>query len=86
MNKKFNCSLCGKFAAIKFLPVLRHIGEVHQYEPGFQVKCGLDDCQKLYQSFSSYRSHMYKKHRSFVLGELDTSLPPMAREEESTEL
>ena len=63
---KYTCSICNRFAATTFLPVLRHIGQVHQYEANFQVKCGLESCPRLYRSYVSYKSHVYRKHKSVM--------------------
>ena len=63
---KFMCPLCDKYASPAFCPVLRHISEVHQFEPGFVVTCGLDDCPNKYTSVSGYKTHLYRKHREFL--------------------
>ena len=60
------CPLCDKYASHSFLPVLRHIGEVHQFEPRFAITCGLDGCPSKYNSVSGYKTHLYRKHRQFL--------------------
>ncbi len=81
---KWNCTICNRFAAQHFLAVLRHIGQVHQFEPNFQVKCGLDGCPLRYTSYPSYRSHVYRKHRNVLMEggasdlELEHEHPPVA--------
>ena len=78
---KYNCSICNRFAAASFLPVLRHIGQVHQYEANFQVKCGLDSCPCLYRTYNSFKSHVYRKHRSAMTEEdvvMSENMPPSA--------
>ena len=47
--------------------VIRHIGLVHSNEFGFRVTCGVGGCIRSYTNFSSYKKHMYVKHRD-VLG------------------
>ena len=64
---KFSCPLCDKYASHSFCPVLRHIGQVHQFEPGFAITCGLDGCPNKYTSFYGYKTHLYRKHRAFVM-------------------
>ena len=32
---------CNEFSVQDFCSVMRHIGQLHQFEPNFQVKCGL---------------------------------------------
>ena len=66
-NFKFICSFCGKHASKFFLPILRHIGEVHQFEPNFSIICGLNGCTKKYTSFGGYKTHLYRKHRDYVV-------------------
>ena len=63
---KFMCPLCDKYASPSFCPVLRHISEVHQFEPGFAITCGLDSCPNKYTSVSGYKTHLYRKHRQFL--------------------
>ena len=64
--EKWHCSLCSHFIARNFFSVLRHIGQVHQFEPDFQVKCGLDGCPLRYMVYESFRVHVYKKHRNLL--------------------
>ena len=76
---KWKCSLCSHFSAPSFRGVIRHIGEVHQYEPNFQVKCGVEGCSMRYSVYGSFRSHVYRKHRD-LLGDPfqsgDENIPP----------
>jgi len=61
------CLVCS-FSRDSFAVVLRHLGEVHSFEPGFRVVCGLgNNCPSVYTNFKSFRSHVYKKHRSILL-------------------
>ena len=46
---------------------VRHIGLVHSHEFAFRVTCGVGGCTRTYTRFSSYKKHMYVKHRD-VLG------------------
>lgn len=64
--EKWHCSLCSHFTARNFFSVMRHIGQVHQFEPNFQVKCGLDGCPLRYTVYESFRVHVYKKHRDLL--------------------
>lgn len=63
MPGRYRCSICPFFAADTFTSVIRHIGSVHAFEPGFSVTCGIDGCQATYKKFSSYKTHFYRKHR-----------------------
>ena len=65
-TEKSICPLCRSFASNTFGGVLRHIGEVHSFTPGFRVECGLGpdrNCPATYTNYHSFRSHIYKKHR-----------------------
>ena len=59
------CPICRMFASSTYGRVLRHIGEVHSFSPGFRIDCGLgpNKCPATYTKYSSFRSHVYKKHR-----------------------
>ena len=48
------CPFCRNFSAISYGNVLKHIEDVHQFEPGFQLKCHF--CPQTYTNVSSYRS------------------------------
>ena len=71
-SNKYVCSICGQFARTSFQGVLRHIGEVHSFNPNFHITCGLgpDKCPETYTKYDSFRSHVYRKHRE----ELKTSM------------
>ena len=58
-----HCPLCESFAAPSMKGVVRHIGLVHSHEFGFRVTCGVGGCTRSYTKFSSYKKHMYIKHR-----------------------
>jgi hypothetical protein len=42
--------------------MLRHINYVHSFHVEFAVTCEFDDCQSTFGKFSSYKSHLYRKH------------------------
>ena len=71
-RRKFKCQICEEFARDTYPPVLRHIGEVHSFEPNFHVVCGLilDStqavCSATYSNHGSFRSHVYSKHRQVM--------------------
>ena len=62
-----HCSLCESFTAPHMKGVVRHIGLVHSHEFGFRITCAVGGCTRSYTKFSSYKKHMYIKHRD-VLG------------------
>ena len=62
----FVCSICNYFGGQSFSSVLRHIGEVHRFDPGLVIRCGIDRCPETYKNFESFRSHVYRKHRDVI--------------------
>ncbi|KAL3175703.1 hypothetical protein MRX96_000898 [Rhipicephalus microplus] len=50
----------------QFIKVVNHIGVVHSVEPNFSVFCGIDGCSSTYRKFSSYNSHLYRRHRTLL--------------------
>jgi hypothetical protein len=63
LTAAYHCPICPSFASDSFLPVLRHIGAVHSFDPRFSITCGIDGCQATYKNFASYKTHIYRKHR-----------------------
>ena len=57
------CSICNRFGGQSFAAVLRHIGEIHRYDPSLSIRCGINRCPQTYTNFESFRSHVYRKHR-----------------------
>ena len=62
-----NCPLCESFASPSMKGVVRHIGLVHAHEPGFRITCGVRECSRAYTNFSSYKKHMFVKHRDVMV-------------------
>lgn len=60
------CSICNLFKGNDFSAVLRHIGEIHRYDPSLVIRCGIDRCPQTYMNFESFRSHIYRKHRDVL--------------------
>ena len=65
---KFSCAICHRFAAASLDSVLRHVGSVHSFEPGFHITCGVSGCARTYQNYRSFQKHVLRKHKH----ELDT--------------
>ncbi len=62
----FFCPLCNSFGGQSFSSVLRHIGDIHKHDADFQIQCGLRQCPETYKNYASFRSHVYRKHRSVL--------------------
>ena len=75
-RKKYVCCLCDQFASKAFVPVLRHIGQVHQFEPNFTVTCGLNGCQLKYTMYTGYKTHLYRHHREFMFSRDESQKTP----------
>ncbi len=46
--------------------MLRHIGSVHSYEPGFQITCGVEGCARTYSNFRSFQKHLTRQHKAVL--------------------
>ena len=46
--------------------VLRHIGAVHSFDPGFTIVCGLDGCIRRFTKYTSFRKHIIRHHRHIL--------------------
>lgn len=54
------------FFSFQLTKVVTHIGLVHSAEPNLNVFCGIGGCANSYSNFSSYRSHLYRRHRDVL--------------------
>ncbi|XP_037562263.2 uncharacterized protein LOC119441728 [Dermacentor silvarum] len=64
MNVKY-CPKC-PFFSYQLTRVITHIGLVHSGEPNFSIFCGIEGCANTYRNFSSYRSHLYRRHTAVL--------------------
>ena len=62
----YTCPICNHFGGNSFASVLRHIGEVHRFDPGLVIRCGIERCPQTYTNYESFRSHVYRKHRTML--------------------
>ena len=83
LENVYACSLCDYFASPSFATVLRHIGNTHASDHDLNISCPVRGCPRSYTNFESFRSHVYRKHRSALLGrakqnvlELSESMSP----------
>ena len=60
--ERFSCTICHRFSSKSSKVVLRHIGSVHSYEPGFSITCGIKGCARVYTNFRSFQKHLQRKH------------------------
>ena len=87
-RRKYKCQICEEFARDTYPPVLRHIGEVHSFEPNFHVVCGLTldstqaPCPATYTKHGSFRSHVYTKHRQVMKLYSNSAVDEISTEED----
>lgn len=63
----FICQICNLFGGSTFSAVLRHMGEIHRYDLGLIIRCGIYQCPQTYSNYESFRSHVYRKHRKYFI-------------------
>lgn len=56
------CTLCQSLSPSLLLHI-SHLRLVHSQDPSFHVSCGIDGCTDVFRAFSSYNSHVYRRHR-----------------------
>ena len=81
----FVCTICKSFGARSYKSVLSHIGNIHTFGPSREIQCGIDGCPASYktESFNSFRSHVYRKHRDVLFTANEENIPPDHGEDES---
>ena len=61
----FHCTSCG-YGSYTLKRLLSHIGLWHQHDPNFLVTCNIGGCSQGFIKFSTYRNHLYRKHRPLL--------------------
>ena len=64
-QQRYICSICNEYHTRTFSKLLSHIRYLHSHDPGFSIACGIEGCQKVYRIFSSYETHLRRKHGGF---------------------
>ena len=57
---------------MKFL--LSHYRAVHLSDDDFNITCDFEGCGQQYSKCSSYVSHIYRRHRSFIMSDVSESV------------
>ena len=47
--------------------LLTHINSSHSHELNFQLTCGLENCQRTYKKFNSYKKHIQRLHSHLLV-------------------
>ena len=65
---KFTCPLCSNFATLCYTHIFKHIRDVHLIEPNRDFQCGIHGCGSMFTpaKHSSFKTHVYSKHRSIM--------------------
>ena len=42
--------------------IMKHIKRVHASQPGFQITCGVDGCQRTFKTMKTYENHKSSVH------------------------
>lgn len=77
---KYTCTICYRYATRTLKSVLRHIGAVHSFEPGFSITCGVRGCARTYKNFRSFRKHLLRQHEADMERTSNTSSAPGGNE------
>ncbi len=64
--EKFTCTVCHRFSSPTLRRVLRHIGAVHSFDPGFSITCGVEECARTYHNFKSFQRHLQRRHKAVI--------------------
>ena len=62
----YQCPLCHTFSTSAYRLWLSHLGQVHRNESSFRVMCGYHGCAETKSSYSSFYSHVYRKHPELI--------------------
>lgn len=75
LYRMFVCQICNLFGGNTFSAVLRHMGEIHRFDHGLIIRCGIGRCPQTYTNYESFRSHVYRKHREVLHSQSVSILP-----------
>lgn len=65
------CPKCSVFETKTLKGLVQHIGIHHANKPNFHLICGINGCPHTSKVFSSFRSHVYRKHRDILYDNVD---------------
>lgn len=78
----FNCGQCS-FRSLTWRELTRHRFETHSNEPNFLEKCVVEGCSETFHRYSSFLSHLSRKHRGIDMeSAARRSICPIALEAE----
>ena len=59
---QFACACCGDIITGALGALLRHIRLFHADKSNFIIQCNLQDCQRTFRNFHTFRNHVYARH------------------------
>ena len=59
---QFACACCGDIIAGVLGDLLRHIRLFHADKSNFSIQCNLQECQRTFRNFHTFRNHAYARH------------------------
>lgn len=78
LTMSFICSHCS-FRSSFWRELLKHSFECHSNEPNFLEKCKIDGCTQTFRCYSTFNSHISRKHRGM---DIESEARKSARTEE----
>ena len=68
------CIIFNTFSGSSFRVVFRHMSK-HRSDPQLCIVCGIGSCNEMYKNYDSYRTHVYRKHREYLLASFESESP-----------
>ncbi|XP_060763963.1 uncharacterized protein LOC132872868 [Neoarius graeffei] len=84
MPRPFSCPKCSR-RAFTLVKLIHHFGLIHSHEADFSICCCLDDCQCTFTKYESYRRHIYRKHKKWVVAPQELTVEDEEVEENAYE-
>lgn len=63
----FMCYHCQNYQTRVFRRLIEHLRLVHAHEPNFSIRCGINNCEKVYNNVDSYVKHIKRNHGGYRL-------------------
>lgn len=65
---RFSCYKveCSHLSFPTFKRYLNHIRNSHSFEPNFKIACTVEGCFQTFTVFTSFTSHLYRKHQGHI--------------------
>ena len=67
VTMSIRCDICSKVTP-NVKTHMQHIGLVHRSDPNIRLKCVTEGCPMTFSRYSSFISHVYRKHQNILKG------------------